>query len=174
LNNPDRLALGLTLTIPAGGAQAAQQVITRNLAVPGAQTPPASASIAPVPSSSLGETISSISSRYIGYRYVFGGTTPAGFDCSGLVYYVFAQSGRPISRGMWGQYAAGPHPSRGDLRPGDIVFFQNTYMAGLSHNGIYIGGGQFINAVDERSGVRVASLSDPYWAARWFGATRVL
>ena len=75
---------------------------------------------------------------------------------------------------MWGQYGAGPHPSRSELRPGDIVFFENTYMPGLSHNGIYIGGGQFINAVDERSGVRVANLSDPYWASRWFGATRVL
>jgi len=104
---------------------------------------------------------------------VFGGTTPAGFDCSGFVYYVLNKSGKPISRGMWGQYGAGPHPGRGALQPGDIVFFQNTYMAGLSHNGIYIGNGQFIHASDERSGVKISSLSEAYWASRWFGATRV-
>jgi cell wall-associated NlpC family hydrolase len=110
---------------------------------------------------------------YKGSRYVFGGTTPAGFDCSGFVYYVVNRAGTGISRGMWGQYGAGAHPSRGDLQPGDIVFFQNTYMAGLSHNGIYIGGGQFIHASDERTGVTISNLSDSYWASRWFGATRV-
>ena len=53
------------------------------------------------------------------------------------------------------------------------MFFQNTYMPGLSHNGIYIGNGQFVHASDERSGVKVSSLSESYWASRWFGATRV-
>ena len=53
------------------------------------------------------------------------------------------------------------------------MFFQNTYMAGLSHNGIYIGNGQFIHASDPSSGVKVSSLSEAYWASRWFGATRV-
>lgn len=68
---------------------------------------------------------------------------------------------------------AGRRVSRGELQPGDLVFFQNTYIPGLSHGGIYIGNGQFIHAADERSGVVASSLSDPYWESRWLGATRL-
>lgn len=171
LPNADRIAIGDVLKIaPAAAAPRAQpQQVTRNLPVPG----PAAASAPGQAPSGGGGNLVSTAMQYRGARYVFGGTTPAGFDCSGFVYYVFNRSGKPISRGMWGQYNAGYHPGRGDLQPGDIVFFQNTYMPGLSHNGIYIGGGQFIHASDPSSGVKVSGLSDPYWASRWFGATRV-
>lgn len=171
LFNPDRLSIGTRLMIPgiSGAAQANQQVVTRNLPMFTASAPSASL---PVPSSGAGGSVASIAMRFLGSRYAWGGTTPSGFDCSGFVYYVQAQAGYPVSRGLWGQYSAGPHPSRDQLEPGDIVFFQNTYMAGLSHDGIYLGGGQFISAVDERSGVKISSIYDGYWAARWFGATR--
>jgi peptidoglycan endopeptidase LytE len=190
MGSADRISVGQTLRIAAGvagiarpasasapaaaapaarSAPAAQQV-TRNLPVPAQQAP---AQAAPAAPSSASGSIVSIAMQYQGYRYVFGGTTPAGFDCSGFVYYVLNKAGKGISRGMWGQYGAGSHPGRGALQPGDIVFFQNTYMAGLSHNGIYIGNGQFIHASDERSGVKISSLSEAYWASRWFGATRV-
>ena len=170
LANPDRLILGATLAIPGATAVTTQQVVTRNLSV---FTPAANSNV-PVPSSGgLGSSIVSIAMRYRGASYVWGGTSPSGFDCSGFVYYVMTQGGKPISRGLWGQYNAGPHPAKGDLQPGDLVFFQNTYMPGLSHNGIYIGGGKFINAVDEASGVTISSIDSPYWSSRWFGATRV-
>lgn len=169
LLNPDQLSIGGRLLIPGGAALAQQQVVTRNLPV---FTPAPSANVQ-VPASAAANTISSIAMGYQGARYTYGGTSPSGFDCSGFVYYVMAQAGHPVSRGIWGQYNAGPHPSKANLQPGDIVSFQNTYMPGLSHNGIYLGDGQFINAVDERSGVKISNLNDPYWSSRWFGATRI-
>lgn len=172
LLNPDRLGVGTRLVIPGvtAPAQPTQQVVTRNLPV---FTPAPSASV-PLPTTGGGgDSLASFAMRFLGSRYIFGGTTPAGFDCSGFVYYVQANAGKSISRGMWGQYNAGPHPSRNQLQPGDIVFFQNTYMAGLSHNGIYIGNGNFIHASDERSGVKISNINEGYWASRWFGATRV-
>jgi peptidoglycan endopeptidase LytE len=182
LRSADRLSIGQSLSIEAGAAArgsvaiastqrqgaSSQQTVTRNLPVPAAAAPSR-----PVAPSVNGGSVTSIAMQFQGRPYVWGGTTPSGFDCSGFVYYVLNQSGSPIPRGMWGQYNAGSHPSRAELQPGDIVFFQNTYMAGLSHNGIYIGGGQFIHASDPGTGVTVSSLSSSYWSSRWFGATRV-
>jgi peptidoglycan endopeptidase LytE len=122
--------------------------------------------------SGKGGALVALAMRYLGYRYVFGGTTPAGFDCSGFVYFLHRQQGISLSRGMFGQYAAGPHIPMNQLEPGDIVFFSNTYMPGLSHDGIYIGGGKFIHAADESTGVIITSLSSAYWASRYSGATR--
>jgi len=92
---------------------------------------------------------------YLGSAYVFGGTSPGGFDCSGFVWYVHKISGIAISRGIWGQLNGGPRITMANLVPGDTVFFANTYMPGLSHVGIYIGGGRFIHAVDESRGVGI-------------------
>ncbi len=111
--------------------------------------------------------------KFAGYPYVWGGSSPSGFDCSGFVWYVHKISGHNISRGLWGQLNGGPRISRDNLQPGDTVFFANTYMPGLSHNGIYIGGGRFIHAADERSGVKISSLSEAYWASRYIGAARL-
>ncbi|MBM2810446.1 MAG: hypothetical protein HW416_1205 [Chloroflexi bacterium] len=171
----DFIGIGQSLRIVAGAApvagvaraNTAPQQVTRNLPVPASQPS------RPLAQATGGGGVVATAMRFQGSRYVFGGTTPSGFDCSGFVYYVMNNSGKSMSRGMWGQYGAGAHPSRSELQPGDIVFFQNTYMPGLSHNGIYIGNGQFIHAADERSGVKVNNLSEAYWASRWFGATRV-
>ena len=110
--------------------------------------------------------------KLLGAPYVWGGSSPTGFDCSGFVWYVARQAGKQLSRGMLGEYNGG-HPSRDELKPGDLVFFQNTYSAGLSHNGIYIGNGQFVHAADEAAGVTVSSLGTAYWSSHWFGATRL-
>ena len=82
-------------------------------------------------------------------------------------------SGKEVSRGLWGQMNAGPRVPRDQLQAGDSVFFANTYMPGLSHAGIYIGGGRFIHASDERTGVTVSSRSDSYWGPRFIGAARI-
>ncbi len=111
--------------------------------------------------------------KLLGAPYVWGGSNPNGFDCSGYVWYVAKQAGKSISRGMLGEFNSGAHPSRDELKPGDLVFFQNTYSAGLSHNGIYIGNNQFVHAADEAAGVTISSLGTAYWSSHWFGATRL-
>src|SRR5207244_9449946 len=98
---------------------------------------------APVPAPEMavgggGDTIVANAMKYVGYRYVFGGTSPAGFDCSGFVYYIHNHSGAPVGRGMWQQYNVGRHMPISALQPGDTVFVGNTDMPGLSPDGSYI------------------------------------
>jgi len=113
-----------------------------------------------------------IAMQLIGSPYEYGGDAPSGFDCSGFVQFVEAQAGRNVPRDVFGQYDAGSHPT-GPLQPGDLVFFKDTYEQGLSHDGIYIGNGQFIHAVDENRGVAISSLSEDYYIDHWFGSTRL-
>jgi cell wall-associated NlpC family hydrolase len=111
--------------------------------------------------------------HYINDPYIWGGASPTGFDCSGFVWYVFQQGGRAVPRGLLGQYnLTGNHPAVQSLQVGDLVFFQDTYVSGLSHNGVYIGGGLFVHAGDEQTGVTISNLSTAYWSSHWFGATR--
>lgn len=113
-----------------------------------------------------------IALQYRGAPYAYGGATPNGFDCSGFVHYVLTRAGIPIAREIALQYDSGVHPAKNQLLPGDLVFFRDTYAPGLSHNGIYVGNGEFIHAAGEDSGVTVSRLSTPYWEEKWFGATR--
>lgn len=114
-----------------------------------------------------------IALQYEGYRYVFGGTSPQrGFDSSGFLYYVFQTAGIDIPRDYWGMMNRGTRVSLNQLEPGDVVFFVNTYMAGLSHGAIYIGGGEIIHAVKEGVGVAIDSLWRDYYISRYYGARR--
>ncbi|CAA7601160.1 NlpC/P60 family [Acididesulfobacillus acetoxydans] len=105
-----------------------------------------------------------------GIPYVFGGTSRSGFDCSGFTQYVFATVGISLPRSSYAQFGVGSSVTRADLRPGDLVFF-TTYAPGPSHVGIYIGGGDFVQASD--SGVRITRMSDSYYAHKFVGARRV-
>ncbi len=160
-------------TRPAAVAEAAKPAAAAAAPKP----KPAPAAPAPVAAAAPsggggGDSIVSTAMRYVGSRYVFGGTSPSGFDCSGFVYFVLNNSGQPVGRGMWQQYNGGSHVSISELRPGDVVFFANTYMPGLSHDGIYIGGGQFVHASDERTGVTTSNINSSYWAGHYVGAAR--
>jgi cell wall-associated NlpC family hydrolase len=97
--------------------------------------------------------------RYLGYPYVWATHGPASFDCSGFTYWVAMNvMGKNIGYGTWTQVAAGTPVSRSSLQPGDLVFFQNTYTAGLSHVGLYIGNNKFIHAQNESTGVVISDL----------------
>lgn len=110
---------------------------------------------------------------YIGVPYLWGGTTPKGFDCSGYVQYVFAKHGISLPRTTTEQYRIGSYVSKSKLQPGDLVFLQNTYRQGISHVGIYVGDGKMIHASSSK-GVVISDLSTSYYVQHYYGARRVL
>ncbi len=109
----------------------------------------------------------------LGVPYVWGGESMSGFDCSGLVQYVYEQNGISLPRTCKTQYQEGVYVSKANLQPGDLVFFENTYTTGISHVGIYIGNGEFIHASSSK-GVMISQLSNSYWTSHYYGARRVL
>jgi cell wall-associated NlpC family hydrolase len=107
-----------------------------------------------------------------GAPYRNGGASPSGFDCSGFVQYVFAQHGQRLPREVRDQYQLGAGVARGEVQPGDLLFFQ-TVSPGPSHVGIALGGDEFVHAPSSRGVVRVERYTASYWSSRWVGARRV-
>ena len=126
----------------------------------------------PGPDPDPGTEVANFAQQYVGSRYRWGGASPAGFDCTGFVMFVFGQFGVTLPHNEAGQLAAGNQIAAADLQPGDVLVFANTYRRGLSHVGIYVGDGQFVHAADERHGVLVSNLWDSYWGPRLVGASR--
>lgn len=123
--------------------------------------------------SSKADRIIATAKKYIGVPYLWGGESPSGFDCSGFVQYVFKAHGISLNRTCETQYKHGKYVSKSNLKPGDLVFFQNTYKAGISHVGIYIGDGKFIHASSSK-GVTISNLSSGYYTSHYYGARRIL
>ncbi|MBR2519489.1 MAG: C40 family peptidase [Selenomonadaceae bacterium] len=119
-----------------------------------------------------GAQIVSTAKALMGISYVFGGTTPSGFDCSGLLQYVFKMNGVTIPRLADEQYNLGRKAQKNQLSAGDLVFF-TTYTSGVSHCGIYVGDGKFLHASSSR-GVTISNLNDEYWRARFVGAKKLV
>lgn len=119
----------------------------------------------PAPQTDLSAKMVSVAKSLIGTKYVWGGSTLSGFDCSGFIYYVANQSGAKI-----GRYSAAGYYDRSyyvnSPKSGDLVFFENTYQKGISHMGIYLGGNQFIHA-DEKYGIMISNLNSPYYTAHF-------
>lgn len=135
---------------------------------------PAVATVAAVAAQvlSIGQTIADTALQFLGVPYVWGGTSPQGFDCSGLVEYVFRLNGITLPRTSESQFAGGNPVPPGQLEPGDLVFF-STY-AYASHVGIYIGNDQFVTAPTAGSVVQVANLAGTYWHRTYIGARSYL
>ncbi|OTW85529.1 peptidase P60 [Bacillus thuringiensis serovar cameroun] len=116
-------------------------------------------------------SIASYARSFDGADYVFGGETPAGFDCSGFIHYVLNQTGHQGKRqtvaGYWSSKTKTSNP-----QPGDLVYFSNTYKKGLSHMGVYLGNGQFISAENDNDGVRISSINNSYWSKHLTGYTK--
>jgi cell wall-associated NlpC family hydrolase len=158
-------------TNPATPSAAAGTFSLASVTAPAAGTSPARVEAGP----SAGLRLASLAQTQLGARYTWGGTTPAGgFDCSGFVYWAYGQAGHPLPRVMTEQFASGRHVRVDELQPGDVLFFENTYTAGLSHNGIYVGEGKFVHAADESTGVVLTAVHSAYWEQHFAGAIRIL
>jgi len=131
-----------------------------------ASAPPAPSVSAPP--SSNGSAAVAIAMRYLGVPYVWGGESPSGFDCSGLIVYVYRQLGVSLPHHAATMYSYGTYVSRDQLQPGDLVYFD-----GLGHMGMYIGGGNFIHAPHTGDVVKISSLSDSWYASTYVGAKRI-
>lgn len=122
-------------------------------------------------SSEIGQQIVNEAAKYLGTPYVWGGTTPNGFDCSGLVQYVLNNLGIDISRVSQSQFNEGVPVSKGDLQPGDLVFFESN--GDVHHVGIYAGNGMMIHAPRTGDVVRFQSIETPYYQSEYAGARRI-
>lgn len=111
---------------------------------------------------------------FLGTPYRYGGTTPAGFDCSGFVYYNMRQIGISMPRTAHQQYMETQPLAREELQPGDLVFFRTRRASFISHVGIYLGNDRFIHAVSRGKDVAISSLSNKYWNARFARGGRVV
>ena len=120
-----------------------------------------------VPTNDRGLIAARMAESYLGVPYVWSGASPSGFDCSGLVSYVYGRLGTSIPHNAAQQYRFGTPVDRDDLVPGDVVFFDR-----LRHNGIYVGDGRFVHAAS-LGGVKLARLEDEWFRQRWVGARRL-
>ena len=111
--------------------------------------------------------------KHLGVPYAWGGSTPSGFDCSGYVQYVLQQCGITVPRTTELQAQVGTPVSKSNLRPGDLVFLQNTYRAGISHVGIYIGNNQMIHASSSK-GVTISDLTSSYYIEHYHSARQLI
>ena len=125
--------------------------------------------------SSEGNDVVEFAKKYLGYKYVAGGSSPStGFDCSGFTTYVFRNFGVSLNRSSKDQIKNGTAVSKSNLQPGDIVIFKNQGKTVIGHVGIYIGSGNFIHAANKKEGVVITALSSSYYSQRYVGARRVI
>ncbi|WP_413451276.1 NlpC/P60 family protein [Georgenia phoenicis] len=159
LNAQALIRVGEVLTIPQGQAAASTTTTTTAAAATGIERETTSASRSATrseapPANTSGNAVLDIAYRYIGTPYVWGGATPAGFDCSGFTQYVYAQAGISIPRSSAAQRNAGTQVSASQAQPGDLVWWPG-------HVGIYVGDGQYIAAFSPGNPLSVRDIYKP-------------
>lgn len=122
-------------------------------------------------SSTTGSEIVAYAKQFIGSKYVYGGTTPSGFDCSGFTQYVYKHFGISLSRTAAAQYSNGVSVSKANLVLGDLIMFGKS---GINHVGIYIGGGQIVHAANTSRGVTTDTINSGYYYNNYVGARRII
>lgn len=125
-------------------------------------------------STATGLDIVNYAKGFLGVPYVYGGTSPSGFDCSGLVYYCYTHYGYSVYRTAATLAYNGTAVSRDNLQAGDVVLFTSSGGGYIGHCGIYIGEGQFIHAPHTGDVVKISSLSDNYYSKNYYGARRII
>ncbi len=166
----------LVLVIACAGASACATTgaVPQPFPTPGGAAvalPPAPEPPSPAPGDAY--AISGTALLFRGTPYRNGGADPAGFDCSGFVWYVFSRHGVQVPRTVSEQFRAGQQVDAADLRAGDLVFFDTMDAHAATHVGISIGGDEFVHAPSSAGEVRVERLGSTYWAPRFVGARRM-
>ncbi len=121
----------------------------------------------------VGANAVALAKTFLGTKYVYGGSSPNGFDCSGFSSYIYRSLGYDISRTCTSQYAQYPHLEQSELQIGDLVFFANAGIWDTDHVGIYIGDGDFIHASSGGGKVMISTLLSGYYNKYYYGAARV-
>lgn len=161
---PFLLALCLALALSAMAGCAAKST-----------PPPPAERVQSRPASAKAAKVIRTARVLIGYPYKWGGDLPdTGFDCSGLIWFVYHQHSVNLPRVSWQQFAAGTHVKRQDIRPGDLVFYKVEKKGKSLHGGIVTDRGTFIHAPSSGKQVMESSLNAPYWYEHYLGARRVL
>jgi cell wall-associated NlpC family hydrolase len=125
-----------------------------------------------IPTNTLGGQAVALAYQFLGVPYVWGGSTPSGFDCSGLTMYVYGQLGIKLGHYTGFQYYEGRRVPRDQLEPGDLIFFHANSIGVPQHEGMYIGNGSFIHAPHTGDVVKISSLSEPSYRFGYVGAVR--